>query len=165
MRPFVKLENGAWVLDNKSSTFHGAAMGAGQELSADEFPHLLAPSFVCIPAVEPGDAVFWHCDVAHMVEPEHKGTEDGSIFYLPILPLCDINAEYLRDQKYSFEKGTPPPDFPGGVGESKHVGRGDHDSIYPEGRPAMGYGPFDINLATSPGQKAAYESANKILGY
>ncbi|KAH8812910.1 hypothetical protein F5884DRAFT_786653 [Xylogone sp. PMI_703] len=165
MRPFVKLENGVWKSDNETSKFHGAAMGAGQELSAEEYPHLLAPSFVCIPAVEPGDAVFWHCDVAHMVEPEHGGTEDGSIFYLPILPLCDINVEYLRDQKASFEQGTSPPDFPGGVGESKHAGRAELDSINPAGRHAMAYGPFDVTKAKTPGEKIAYESANRILRY
>ncbi|RFU32375.1 hypothetical protein B7463_g3985, partial [Scytalidium lignicola] len=165
MRPFVKFENGAWTVDDKSPNFQGAAMGAGQELNAEEHPHLIPPYFVCIPAVEPGDAVFWHCDVAHMVEPEHRGTEDGSIFYLPILPLCDINIAYLKDQKLSFEKGAPPPDFPGGVGETKHSERGQFDSIYPAGRPALGYGPFDVTLAKSEGEKIAYESANKILGY
>jgi len=139
-------------------------MGAGQELPAEEFPHLLAPAFVCIPEVHPGDYVFWHCDVAHMVEPEHKGKEDGSIFYIPVLPLCEINVEYLRDQKPSFEKGTPPPDFPGGVGESKHVGRGTFDDVHPDGRAAMGYVKFDVDSAKTPGERAAYKSVNALLG-
>lgn len=31
-----------------------------------------------VPAVKPGDMVFWHCDVIHSVEEEHTGKEDSA---------------------------------------------------------------------------------------
>jgi hypothetical protein len=164
MRPFVKPDGaGGWEIDNISPIFHGAAMGAGQELTEEEHPHLNRSAFVSIPAVAPGDVVFWHCDVAHMVEAEHQGKEDGSIFYIPTLPLCEINATYTRRQKTAFQHGMAPPDFPGGPAETKHVGRGDVDSISPEGRAAMGFDTFSTASATTPGQRAAYDIANAIM--
>lgn len=40
-------------------------------------PHLqLEATMTSMPKVKPGDAVFWHVDVVHSVEQEHKGTED-----------------------------------------------------------------------------------------
>ena len=165
MRPFVKPDGaGSWDVDNSTSIFHGAAMGAGHELNAEEHPHLTSSSFVSIPGVHPGDAVFWHCDVAHMVEPEHKGVEDGTVFYIPILPLCDLNAKYVLDQRASFLNGTPPIDFPAGIGESKHVGCGKIEDVGGAGRTAMGLDAFDLGLCKTPGEVLAFESANKILG-
>lgn len=35
-------------------------------------------SVVSIPKVNPGDAVFWHCDVVHAVEPDHIGKGDSA---------------------------------------------------------------------------------------
>ena len=39
------------------------------------------------------------------------------------------SAGYLRAQSLNFAKGTPPPDFPGGPGESNFVGRGTPEDI------------------------------------
>lgn len=118
LRPFVHQDpqTDRWTLDDKTSTFHGAAMGAGQELLATEHPHIYSNGFVSIPRVQPGDAVFWHCDVAHMVENQHRGTEDSSVLYIPAAPLCEVNARYLKSQRESFLEGRPPPDFPGELG-------------------------------------------------
>ena len=33
---------------------------------------------VSVPKVNPGDTVFWHCDVIHAVEKEHTGTADSA---------------------------------------------------------------------------------------
>jgi ectoine hydroxylase-related dioxygenase (phytanoyl-CoA dioxygenase family) len=33
---------------------------------------------VSVPKVNPGDAVFWHCDVVHSVEQEHTGSGDSA---------------------------------------------------------------------------------------
>jgi hypothetical protein len=42
-------------------------------------PHLrLKQSMTSVPKVYPGDAVFWHCDVIHAVELEHKGKSDST---------------------------------------------------------------------------------------
>jgi ectoine hydroxylase-related dioxygenase (phytanoyl-CoA dioxygenase family) len=33
---------------------------------------------ISVPDVNPGDTVFWHCDVVHSVEQEHTGAEDSA---------------------------------------------------------------------------------------
>ena len=33
---------------------------------------------VSVPKVNPGDAVYWHCDVIHAVEREHTGSGDSA---------------------------------------------------------------------------------------
>ncbi|CAH0035518.1 unnamed protein product [Clonostachys rhizophaga] len=165
LRPFVTETGDRWSLDSKSPIFHGAAMGAGQELLPSLHSHISPRGFVTIPTVRPGDAVFWHCDTAHMVEAEHQGTEDASVFYIPSFPLCDINAMYLKRQRENFLNLCPPPDFPGGIGESEHIDAGSVADLSPGGKRAMGCGPFDPNLASTPGEKSAYEFANKTLEF
>lgn len=63
-------------------------------------------------------------DMIHSVESEHKGTGPSSVLYIPAVPLTPTTVEYIRDQRPFFEAGLPAPDFPGGVGESQHQGRG-----------------------------------------
>jgi hypothetical protein len=163
LRPFVKKNSaGNWEIDNTSAVFHGAEVGKGQELSETDHPHLSRNNFVSIPTVHPGDAVFWHCDVAHMVESEHKGTSDSSVLYVPVVPLSAHNAEYLGTQAAAFLNGTPPIDFPGGVGESEHVGRATKEDIHEGGLPAMGLAPFMPASDAAPAQLAVYEAANGI---
>ncbi|KAF4999736.1 hypothetical protein F66182_16270, partial [Fusarium sp. NRRL 66182] len=125
LRPFFRqTPNGiGWEVDLDTPQFHGAAMGAGQELAITTHPHINPHGFVSIPHVRPGDAVFWHCDVAHMVESEHQGTNDSSVLYIPSVPLCEVNSRYVKRQRDNFGQGIAPPDFPAGVGESKHKGR------------------------------------------
>ena len=42
-------------------------------------PHMrLDECMVSVPKVNPGDAVFWHCDVVHSVEQEHTGRGDSA---------------------------------------------------------------------------------------
>ena len=51
----------------------------GPRLSPDTHPHLrLETAMTSVPEVQPGDMVFWHCDVVHSVEEEHKGDEDSA---------------------------------------------------------------------------------------
>ena len=140
-------------------------MGAGQELLAADHPHIHSAGFISIPRVEPGDAVFWHCDVAHMVENEHGGTRDSSVLYIPAAPLCEVNSHYLKNQRAQFMNGQPPPDFPGGVGESTHKNRGTVDDLSDRGKRAMGCKKFEIDPKASPGQQVAARSANSILAF
>ncbi|OTB03267.1 hypothetical protein M426DRAFT_60889 [Hypoxylon sp. CI-4A] len=165
LRPFVTQTTGSWSLDSSSSLFQGATMGAGQELLPNLHTHLNPAGAVSIPTVRPGDAVFWHCDVVHMVEGEHRGDKDSSVLYIPAAPLCDLNANYLKRERASFLNGIPPPDFPGGVGESQHIGRGTADSLSEAGKRAMGLVPFDAGSAHTPGEQAAYKYANEVLGF
>lgn len=99
-----------------------------------------------------------------MVEAEHLGNEDASVFYIPVAPLCDVNARYLKRQREAFEMGVAPPDFPGGVGESEHVGRGASEDLSAEGERAMGLTAFEVSVADrSDGAKKAAERVNAIL--
>jgi hypothetical protein len=101
LRPLVRrtASGTGWEIDRSSPIFHGAAIGAGQELESESHSHIATDAFVSIPLVHPGDAVFWHCNTAHIVESEHEGTEDASVFYIPSAPLCDVNTRYLKRQK------------------------------------------------------------------
>jgi len=78
--------------------------------------------------------------------------------YIPSVPLCDMNVDYIKVQKEAFLEGVPPPDFPGGLGESKHVGKGQESSLT-EGlaRSAFGFAKFE-------GNGGAVRRANAILG-
>lgn len=166
LRPLVRQDStGKWHLDHETSQFHGAAMGAGQELLASDHPHIHSAGFVSIPRVQPGDAVFWHCDAAHMVENEHRGMADSSVLYIPAAPLCEVNSNYLNNQRAQFLESRPPPDFPGGIGESRHCDRGTVDDLSSAGKRAMGCQMFHANTSASPGQQAAARSANAILGF
>jgi hypothetical protein len=119
------LDAANWVLaPQQDSTLHGAMLGCTQELSTELHPHLqLGRSMVHVPRVQPGDYVVWHCDTIHAVDKVHRGQTDSSVMYIPTCPLTELNAGFLARQRDAFLEGTPGPDFPGGKGESGHVGR------------------------------------------
>ncbi|KAJ7742882.1 hypothetical protein B0H16DRAFT_1562656 [Mycena metata] len=131
-------------LDLDGTAFAGCGMGTGLELNDLTHPHLrLDQTMVSMPQVEPGDQVYWHCDMIHAVEGYHGGKGDSSVMYIPAVPLTLDNAQYLRDQRSNFLAGLPAPDFPGGLGESNFVGRATLEDIYPNGRGAVGFEQFE----------------------
>ncbi|PCH36633.1 DUF1479-domain-containing protein [Wolfiporia cocos MD-104 SS10] len=154
-----------WELDLESTEFPGSAPGKTQELNASTHPHLDPErAMVSIPRVEPGDQVFWHCDVVHAVESEHNGPGDSSVLYIPAVPLTANNAVYLRDQANTFKRGLPSPDFPGGEGESHFVGRVTADSIKDlQARRMLGLAPFEIPADASAGEAELMKFANSLL--
>ena len=117
---------------------------------------------VSMPKVNPGDAVFWHCDVIHSVEKEHTGSGDSvgkrrhfvladlaileltlvlnnKVMYIPAVPLTPYNQAYIERQKASFLSGERPPDYPRGKGESTFVGVATvNDVVGMVGKRAMG---------------------------
>ena len=166
LRPFFTLaENGRdWVIDT-SSLWQGAIPGRGQEMSDQMHPGLeLATSMVPIPKIHPGDMVFWHCDAIHAVDSVHRGQSDSSVFYIPAAPLCEVNVNYLARQREAFVHGIPPPDFPGGEGESHHLGRATPaEAIELGGGRAMGFEPFSLTSDMSSGEQEMISQANSIL--
>jgi len=54
--------------------------------------------------------------------------------YIPSVPLTSNNVEYVRDQRESFLAAKPPPDFPGGTGESQFKGTGREGDIAEMGK-------------------------------
>ncbi|KAH9915817.1 uncharacterized protein B0H18DRAFT_1215311 [Fomitopsis serialis] len=174
LRPFFALRAGApahslaaddWVLDLESTEFPGSVPRKAQELNSQSHPHLcFDKTLVSIPRVEPGDQVYWHCDVVHAVESEHRGAGDSSVLYIPAVPLTEKNAWYLRDQRASFARGVPSPDFPGGEGESQFVGRiGVDDITGVHTRRMFGLAPFEQPADASAGERNLIEAANRIL--
>ncbi|KAF9074171.1 hypothetical protein BDP27DRAFT_1214828 [Rhodocollybia butyracea] len=118
LRPFFRPRSSSsgslkfedWEVDLSDPVFPGSGMGKGQELNENTHPHLkLNKTMTAIPIVQPGDQVYWHCDVVHAVESQHKGKGDSSVMYIPAVPLTEHNAGYLRDQRIHFEQGLPPP--------------------------------------------------------
>lgn len=81
-----------------------------------------------------------------------------------------MNANYTAQQRRRFLDGLPPPDFPGGKGESEHVGRATSDYLAERadsrGLAAMGLSKLvKADWETAPGATAMVERANKILGF
>ncbi|RUP12313.1 hypothetical protein BC936DRAFT_139826 [Jimgerdemannia flammicorona] len=104
--------------------------------------------FVSVPSVGPGDVVFWHCDLAHAVEPHHTGTSDSTVFYIPAAPLCELNARYAREARESFLRGVKGPDFVGrdGGDEGPEVAFEDRaglEDLSEVGRRLMGFEPWE----------------------
>jgi len=173
LRPFFRPRNGFatslapedWEVDLDGTDFPGSEMGKTQGVNKEGHPHLrIDETMVSLPQVEPGDQVYWHCDLPHAVEAEHTGKGDSSVFYIPAVPLTVGNSAYLRDQLANFMRGAPAPDFPGGEGESTFVGRGIPEDVKTvEGRRVLGLSPYDVTAVSTPGAQYVVEQANKIL--
>lgn len=106
----------AWMLiralqpDVASDDLCGAA--AGRALAANPRWHqLLLDAEVSIPVVEPGDTVWWHPDVIHAVEDEHRGSGYSNVIYIGAAPWCEKNAHFLPRQAEQFFAGKSSPDF------------------------------------------------------
>ncbi|QDS70734.1 hypothetical protein FKW77_002998 [Venturia effusa] len=169
------LSSSNWVLEPEATPIlHGASPGHGQELSDILHPHLRLPeTMVHVPPVRPGDYVAWHCDTIHAVDRTHAGSTDSSVLYIPTCPLTFDNARYLVGQRDTFLQGTPSPDFGGGEGESKHVGRitvDDLDNVgslrNADGLRSMGLEMWDAEAdGLTGGQRRVMNLANKELGF
>ena len=88
--------------------------------------------------MEPGDTIFWHCDVVHAVENAHRGTGYSNVMYIPSAPGCAKNNAYLQKQAISFLTGKTPPDFPADNFEVNFVGRGTLADLDERGRLQLG---------------------------
>jgi len=65
-----------------------------------------------IPSVEPGDSVWWHCDMIHSVAPVKKQQGWGNVMYIPAAAWCSKNEDYSRLVREAFLSGRSPFDFP-----------------------------------------------------
>ena len=82
----------------------------GRALSVEPRWHgLLLEALTSIPVMDPGDAMFWHTDVVHAVEDEHKGSGYSNVMYIGATVGCDKNSAYLPAQAASFLDGRTPP--------------------------------------------------------
>ena len=106
---------------------------------------LLLPALVPIPAVEPGDTVWWHGDVIHSVADAANQTRWGNVMYIAATPRCPRNDAYRASMFERFERGLSPRDFPDEHIEAEFGGRpsvGDLGAVGREhfGLPAIGAG-------------------------
>lgn len=156
-----------WALDTLTSDFPNAPQGRSQEFNDETHPHLqLARTMVSIPHVKPGDQAWWHADVIHAVESQHKGTGPSAVMYIPSVPMTPLNAAYVADQRDAFRNRIPPPDFPGGVGESQFRGTGTPDDVKgTDARRGMGLEAFEVSDTMPANERAVVEACNKILGF
>ncbi|KAH6623260.1 hypothetical protein F5144DRAFT_495269 [Chaetomium tenue] len=167
------LEEGNWEFtggEKMDSEIHGAMPGCAQEFPEGAHPHLeLDRTMVHVPEVRPGDYVVWHCDSIHAVDKKHNGTSDSSVLYIPVCPTTKASAQYMVRQRAAFLQGTPGPDFPGGEGESRHIGRGTEEYVKkycdPAGVQSMGLDKLATAEDDTPGGKAVVAEANRILGF
>lgn len=132
----------AWILlralqdDVAGDDLCGAAPGRALSVS-ETFHPLLLEGLSSIPDMEPGDTVFWHCDVVHAVENEHQGEFDSNVMYIAAAPWCEKNAAYLQRQWPAFVEGRSPPDFAADNFEVDFVGRAKEEALTPSGRKQM----------------------------
>ncbi|ROT42357.1 DUF1479-domain-containing protein [Sodiomyces alkalinus F11] len=160
-----------WTLENPiTPDLQGSSPGHCQELRPRWHPHLDLPNtMVHVPRIAPGDYVAWHCDTIHAVDALHRGKRDSSVMYIPACPTTRANLDYVVRQRRCFEQGIPAPDFPGGKGESEHVGRPGiqelKDISEVDGLRGAGYAPFDVVTATSRGEAAVLAYGSKLLGF
>ncbi|XP_040565653.1 uncharacterized protein YbiU [Lepeophtheirus salmonis] len=91
LRPFMK--------DIPNKLFPGCLPGKPLELSPLYHP-LLYNNMIPIPALNPGDTVWWHEDLIYSESNDVETTE--SAIRLLTGPDCEINRHYLRKQRHSF---------------------------------------------------------------
>ncbi|HEX6121057.1 MAG TPA: YbiU family protein, partial [Dongiaceae bacterium] len=115
----------------------GAKPGRALSL-VDRWHALLKPAITPIPLVEPGDTVWWHSDIIHAVEDEHKGRGYSNVIYIGAAPHCAKNAAYLQRQKAAFLSGASAPDFSPEDFEVEFQGRATADDLSELGKRQMG---------------------------
>jgi hypothetical protein len=94
-----------------------------------------------IPDVEPGDTVWWHCDMIHSVAPVEDQQGWGNVMYIPAAPWCPPNAAYATSVFQALKTGTSPPDFPEEHYERNWTNRGTDDDLNEVGRASVGLSP------------------------
>ena len=115
----------------------------GRALSVQPRWHApLLEGLTSIPTMEPGDAVFWHSDMVHAVEDEHKGQGYSNVMYIGATVGCAKNTAYLARQAPAFLEGRTPPDFAADDYEVDFRGRGTEADLTALGRSQLGLPPL-----------------------
>jgi hypothetical protein len=121
-----------------------------------EWHSLLLEGITSIPLMQPGDTVFWHSDVVHAVENEHRGQGYSNVMYIAATPACAKNTAYLARQAPAFLAGKTPPDFAPDDFEVDFRGRGTEADLTALGRSQLGLPPEGKTAqATSGGKRAS----------
>jgi hypothetical protein len=122
----------------------GAKPGRALSVEAEWHAPLLE-AVTSIPLMQPGDNVFWHSDVIHAVENEHKGQGYSNVMYIASTVGCPKNTAYLAKQAPAFLAGKTPPDFAPDDFEVDFIGRATEADLTPLGRAQLGLPPLETN--------------------
>jgi hypothetical protein len=115
----------------------------GQALPISERWHsILFPALSRIPAVEPGDTVWWHGDLIHAVDPVTDQKGWGNVMYIPATPYCQKNVEYAQACGQAFRQGKSPSDFASEDYEMRWSGRAQVGDLNATGRQQLGFEPW-----------------------
>ncbi|KAF3019262.1 hypothetical protein E8E14_005507 [Neopestalotiopsis sp. 37M] len=150
LRPFFRppedpadvMDASKWTFDDCSGSFPGTTKADSQQLSRSSHPHLrLEDTLVHVPAMEAGDTIWWHADICHAVDPEHQGTENAAVVYVPSCPTTALNKRYVKGQLDAILNGrvAPDHDIGAGINEKLFVGYQGHEGFSEEARRAFGY--------------------------
>lgn len=115
----------------------GAANGQALPISERWHPALM-PALTPIPAVQPGDTVWWHGDMIHSVGAVRDQQGWGNVMYIPASPHCEKNAAYAAECGQAFRRGVSPSDFAAEDYEANWVGRPAAADLSPIGRAQLG---------------------------
>jgi Protein of unknown function (DUF1479) len=102
--------------------------------AVEQYHDVLFPAYGPIPAVEPGDTVWWHGDLIHGVGDGSNDERWGNVMYIPAAPWCDKNAVYARLCGEAFLAGRSPGDFAAEDYEIDFAGRATLDDLDETGR-------------------------------
>ncbi len=105
---------------------------------SEQFHSALLPASSAIPDVQPGDTVWWHCDLIHSVAPVADQQGWGNVMYIPTAPWCTKNEQYAQYVHDAFVAGGSPPDFPAEHYEASWNDRFSPAQLSPVGRAGMG---------------------------
>ena len=115
----------------------------GQALAVTVRHHaVLLPALTPIPAVEPGDTVWWHADMIHSVGAVTGQRGWANVMYIPAAPYCEKNAAYARACGEAFLTGASPGDFAAEDMETGWTGRATVDDLSETGRKQLGLEPW-----------------------
>lgn len=138
------LDASKWIFDAETPWFPGTFKGDSQLLSPSSHPHLrLKECMVPIPAMEPGDTIWWHADICHAVEIDHQGNNEACVAYIAATPSTEQNKRYMKQQLQDLKSGVPPLDFRHNecANERNFCGfEGEASVLSDEGRRALGFG-------------------------
>jgi hypothetical protein len=124
----------------------GDPVAAPRRAGADQ---LLERALVPIPAVQPGDTVWWHGDLLHGVAPASNDVRWGNVMYIGSSPRCPRNDAYAPSMLDRLRRGASPLDFPAEDFEAPFAGRarvGDLDDV---GRVQFGLDPVPVVIPAS----------------
>ena len=78
----------------------------------EKWHSILLRAVSAIPSVQPGDSVWWHCDMIHAVAPVTNQQGWGNVIYIPAAPQCAKNDEYAASGPGSVPHRQEPVRLP-----------------------------------------------------